>query len=122
MTTFWWAKALKASHMEQARGHLNAFVRTLMPATEGRVHLELAFGHIRAVSQVEDCVDAEKGYLRWIGARDLSIKHSLAIGEILAKFHKWEIEMNEENEKELRTEVLLAFDNFEEKHRTIIYS
>lgn len=122
MTTFWWARALKASHLEIARGNLSSYARGLA----GHSNLELSFGYLRAISAVEDAVEKDKDTLRYTAARDLGIAIPLMIADLLNAnadvveyigSKTW----SRDEELMLRAKVLEILDNFEKKHRHIIY-
>jgi len=107
MTMFWWARALKASHMEQARALLVVYARYEGDARD----IELACGHLRAIVAVEDSVDKERGTLRFENARALGLEMLLLIGAIQTHYVV-----------KSREPILEVLDDFEDKHRHIIYS
>lgn len=124
MTMFWWARALKASHMEQARGYLNAYTRGLA----GRETLEIAFGHIRAVVGVEQAVEKEKRTLRDENAIQLTVEVPQFISRLLDvhnEYTSYSLAVNNwdhNKQRQIKMKVLEVFDLLETKHRHIIYS
>ena len=125
MTMFWWARALKGSHLEQARAMVAFCARNL--STQRDMHV--AYGHMRAIYRIEDAVETAPGTMRADLARRLSLDTDQTIGKLMSIYKTfWDTTeaghvlqvMHPDRAEEIMEPLLREFDEWEKRHEHIM--
>lgn len=111
MTNFWWAKALKKSHLEQARTHFHFCARYDV----NRHDLEMGFGHMRAIVAVESAVEVPPGSIRALWYSNLERTTLEAVATMMEQYNKGTVDISDGGRAFLQT-----FDDWEDYNRQIL--
>lgn len=109
MTMFYWAQMFKNQNLELARAHIVIYAQDEETTYIWR-ELQKAFGYLRAMGEVDFCLDVPTGSLRDLGRVSLMKDIDLLINELNANYEHWR--KGAPGHTKVRQQALLLLDDF----------